>query len=53
MIQKKIKNESRAVSPVIGFVLVIAISAVALTILQVAAVPIWNEGVEYDHSQQV
>lgn len=56
MIQNKTETEVSgrdAVSPVIGFVLIIAISAMALTLLQVAAVPVWNEGVEFDHSQEV
>jgi hypothetical protein len=52
-IQKTTKDESRAVSPIIGFVLIIAISATALTILQVAAVPVWNEAVESNHAQEV
>ena len=42
-----------AVSPVIGFVLMIALSAIALTVLQLTAVPVWNEGVEFDHSRSV
>ncbi|MDZ7688265.1 MAG: Ig-like domain-containing protein [Halobacteriales archaeon] len=46
-------RDERAVSPVVGFVLVIAISTIALTLLQFSAVPIWNEGVEFDHSQSV
>ena len=47
------KKKYEAVSPVVGFVLVIAISAIALTLVQLTAVPVWNEGVEFDHSQSV
>lgn len=47
------RDGTDALSPVIGFVLVIAIATIALTLVQFTAVPIWNEGVEFDHSQSV
>jgi len=53
MAKNRYEAGAAAVSPVIGFVLIIAISTVALTIVQVTAVPVWNENAEFDHSQTV
>lgn len=47
------RDGTHALSPVIGFVLVIAIATIALTLVQFTAVPVWNEGVEFDHSQSI
>jgi len=43
----------RGVSEVIGFVLVLGLLVLALATIQLGAVPIWNEGVELDHNEQV
>lgn len=43
----------RAVSPVVGAVLLLGIAVTALTVYQVNAVPQQNHDVEYDHNRQV
>ena len=41
------------VSEVIGVVLIIGLAVTLIAVLQVSAVPIWNEAVEIDHSREV
>lgn len=42
-----------AVSEVIGVVLMIGLAVLLIAVLQVAAVPVWNEAIEIDHNRQV
>lgn len=49
----RLRDRSRSQSAVIGFVLVFGIVVLMMTILQVSAVPTWNQGEEFAHSQQV
>ena len=42
-----------AVSEVIGVVLMIGLAVTLIAVLQVAAVPVWNEAIEIDHNRQV
>jgi hypothetical protein len=46
-------REDRAVSEVLGGILLFGIVVALLVILQVAAVPGWNQQVEYEHNQRV
>jgi len=41
------------VSEVIGVVLIIGLAVTLIAVLQVSAVPVWNEAIEIDHSRQV
>jgi hypothetical protein len=43
----------RSQSTVVGFVLVFAILLMLLVTIQTTAVPAWNQGVEYSHSERV
>lgn len=43
----------QAVSPVIGFLLIVAILATLVAVLQTSAVPVWNAEVERDHGERV
>jgi FlaG/FlaF family flagellin (archaellin) len=47
------RRDDRAVSGVIGAVLVLGFLVIFLSIYQASYVPAQNEGVEFDHSQQV
>jgi hypothetical protein len=46
-------ERSRGQSAVIGFVLMFGLIILLMTVLQVSAVPAWNQGEEFAHSQQV
>ncbi|MDY7083301.1 MAG: hypothetical protein SXQ77_13070 [Halobacteria archaeon] len=46
-------KDDRAVSVIIGAVLLLGILVTLLALLQVNAVPIWNKEVEIDHNQRV
>ncbi|WP_277543251.1 DUF7289 family protein [Haloarcula laminariae] len=46
-------RRARGQSAVVGFVLLFALVILLMTILQVSAVPSWNQGEEFDHSQRV
>lgn len=48
-----LQREDRAVSEVLGGILLFGIVVALLVILQVAAVPGWNQQVEYEHNQRV
>ncbi|MFT4946193.1 MAG: PKD repeat protein [Natronomonas sp.] len=43
----------RSQSSLIGFVLVFAIIMTLLVVLQVTAVPVWNQGIEVSHNERV
>lgn len=47
------KPGDRAQTAVIGFALMFGLLVLLLTILQATAVPVWNQGAEFDHNQQV
>jgi hypothetical protein len=46
-------HRDAAVSEVIGVVLMLGLAVLLVAVLQVAAVPVWNEAVEIDHSREV
>lgn len=48
-----LRNENRAVSEVLGGILLFGIVIALLVLLQVAAVPGWNQQVEVEHNQRV
>jgi len=47
-----IQDDERAVSPVLGAVLLAGILVLLISVLQTQAVPAWNEEVEFDHNQR-
>lgn len=47
------RGGDRAVSVVIGAVLLLGIAVTLLALLQMSAVPVWNKEVEFDHNQAV
>ena len=47
------RGEKRAVSNIIGTMIIFGFVVTLIVLLQVAAVPVWNENVEYEHSQRV
>lgn len=47
------QRQDAAVSNIIGTIIVFAFVVILLAIFQVAAVPIWNQSVEFEHSQRV
>lgn len=53
MVARPRSDRPRGQSAVIGFVLMFGLVMLLLTILQTTAVPTWNQGEEFDHSQQV
>ena len=46
-------RDERAVSPILGSVLVLAVGISMLTFIQVYSVPVWNAEVEYEHIDEV
>lgn len=50
---KRFANDERAVSPVVGFVLIFALVMIVFTIYQADVVPAQNKEVEFKHSQTV
>ncbi|MDF9745101.1 hypothetical protein [Natrinema salsiterrestre] len=48
-----LEDSDRAVSPVIGAILMFALALALLAILQTAAIPALNEGLEFQHSERV
>lgn len=48
-----LRADRRAVSAPVGFMLVVAILVALLGVLQVAAVPTWNQAAEVEHSDRV
>src|SRR5699024_6073183 len=50
---KRLRDDERAVSPVVGFVLIFALIMIVFTLYQSSVVPAQNEGVEFKHSQTV
>lgn len=50
---KRFADDERAVSPVVGFVLLFALIIIVFTIYQAEVVPAQNEAVEFEHSQTV
>ncbi|WP_284009250.1 DUF7289 family protein [Haloarcula pelagica] len=46
-------DDGRGQSAVIGFVLMFGLLILLMSVLQVSAVPAWNQGEEFAHSQQV
>lgn len=50
---KRLSDDERAVSPVVGFVLIFALIMLVFTIYQADVVPAQNAEVEYKHSQEV
>lgn len=49
----RLRDDERAVSPVVGFVLIFALIMIVFTIYQSSVVPTQNEEVEFKHSQTV
>lgn len=49
---REARNET-AVSEIIGSIIIFAFLIILLAIFQVIAVPIWNQNVEFEHSQRV
>ena len=50
---KRLSDDERAVSPVVGFVLIFALIMLVFTIYQADVVPAQNKEVEFEHSQTV
>lgn len=50
---KRFVDDERAVSPVVGFVLIFALVMIVFTIYQADVVPAQNKEVEFEHSQMV
>jgi FlaG/FlaF family flagellin (archaellin) len=50
---KRFGDDERAVSPVVGFVLIFALIMIVFTLYQSSVVPAQNEEVEFKHSQTV
>jgi hypothetical protein len=50
---KRFVDDERAVSPVVGFVLIFALIMIVFTIYNADVVPAQNEGVEYEHSRTI
>ena len=50
---KRLSDDERAVSPVVGFVLIFALIMLVFAIYQADVVPAQNEEVEFKHSQEV
>ncbi|HET7324849.1 MAG TPA: hypothetical protein VFJ06_10995 [Halococcus sp.] len=50
---KRFSDDERAVSPVVGFVLIFALIMIVFTMYQASVVPAQNEEVEFKHSQAV
>lgn len=48
-----LREDDRAVTVLIGALLLAVVLVLLLTILQAKAVPNWNEDIEYDHNQRV
>lgn len=46
-------KDDRAVSEVVGTILVFGLLVMVISIVQVQAVPVWNEEVEFNHNQRV
>jgi len=53
MDRKKFLRDERAVSPVLGFILIVAVGISMLTYVQVHSVPVWNTEIELDHVDAV
>ena len=51
--RKKFLQDERAVSPVLGFILVAAVGISMLTYVQVHSVPVWNTEIEFHHMDAV
>ena len=50
---KRLADDERAVSPVVGFVLIFALIMIVFTLYQSSVVPAQNEEIEFKHSQTV
>lgn len=50
---KRFTDDERAVSPVVGFVLIFALIVIVFTLYQAEVVPAQNAEIEFKHSQQV
>lgn len=50
---KHLSTNNRAASEVIGAILIFALVVTALALVQVTAVPVWNQQTEFDHNERV